>query len=200
MAETVSRSAGHCAEALELLSNQAAEDWQHCADHDDRSLAVAALQRLSVPRAKNLLRYWLEQRQLPPPPSHKLEQIFTEILAAGADRNPHLTWGGAELQRYRQRLYAMAPLPAVPASELRLRPGVELELGAGLGTLSLQSTTGAGLRAAACPADGFLVRFRAGGEICRRPAGASPCAQEMAAGIQRAAVDARALATDLRRR
>ena len=169
-AETVSRSARHCAEALELLANQAAEDWQQCADAEGRSLALAALEKLGAPRIKNLLRYWLERLQLPPPPSHKLEQIFAEVLAAGADRNPYLAWEGAELRRYRQRLYAMAPLPAVPTSELRLRPGMELELGAGLGSLILQTTAGEGLRAAECPADGFVIKFRAGGEICR-PAG-----------------------------
>ena len=170
VAETVSRSARHCAEASELLADQAAEDWRQCADAGCRSLSVAGLQELGAPRMKNVVRYWLQRRQLPSPPARKLEQILAEVLAAGADRNPHLAWAGAELRRYRQRLYVTAPLPAIPASELRLRPGMELELGAGLGILTLQTAAGEGLRPAGCPAEGFVIRFRAGGEICR-PAG-----------------------------
>lgn len=169
-AETVSRSARHCGEALELLVSQAAEDWRHCAENDGRSLAMAALRKLGPPRTKNLLRYWLERLELPPPPAHKLEQILTEVLAAGPDRNPCVAWEGVELRRYRQHIYAMSPLPEVPAMELCLQPGIELDLGAALGKLQLQPAVGEGLKATACPADGFRIRFRAGGEICR-PAG-----------------------------
>lgn len=169
-AATVSRSARHCGEAVELLAALAAEDWNQAADSEGRSLAVTALRKLSVPRAGNLLRFWFDKLELPAPPAHKLEQVFTEVLAAGADRNPRVNWEGAELRRFRGRLYAMAPLPETPAGELRLRLGITQNLGAGLGSLSLQSAEGAGLRAALCPADGLRIRFRSGGEICR-PAG-----------------------------
>lgn len=169
-AETVSRSARHCGEALELLAVQAADDLQHCAQSDFESLALAPLLSLGVPRSKNVLRYWLERLGLPPPSAGKLEQVFAELLAARADRSPCVTWKGAELRRYRGRLYAMPPLPAVPSGERRLYPGVELSLGETAGTLSLQTTRGEGLRLAACPEDGFRVRFRSGGEVCR-PAG-----------------------------
>lgn len=169
-AETVSRSARHCGEALELLLNQAAADWEQCAEAGGASLAIAALRKLGKPRAKNLLRHWLERLNLPPPPAHKLEQVFTEMLTARADRNPCVVWEGAELRRYRQQLYAMPPLAEAPAGGQRLRPGIELELGPGLGSLSLQAVSGEGVSAEACPADGFVVGFRGGGEVCR-PAG-----------------------------
>ncbi|MBU6420706.1 MAG: tRNA lysidine(34) synthetase TilS [Gammaproteobacteria bacterium] len=169
-AETVSRGARHCGEALELLIGQAAEDWKQCASGDGQTLAVVSLRKLGVPRVKNLLRYWLEKLELPLPPARKLEQVFAEVLAAGADRNPCLSWEGAELRRYRQRLYALAPLPEAPAGEFRLLPGHAQDLGMGLGSLQLQAAEGEGLKAAACPEDGLRVRFRAGGEVCR-PAG-----------------------------
>lgn len=166
-AETVSRSARHCGEAVGLLAALAAEDWKQCADGEGRSLAVAALRKLGLPRTKNLLRFWFDQLELPSPPAHKLEQVFTDVLAAGTDRNPRVNWQGAELRRFRGRLYAMAPLPEAPARELRLRPGSTQHLGAGLGNLSLLAADGEGLRAALCPADGFRIGFRSGGEVCR---------------------------------
>lgn len=169
-AETVSRSARHCGEALELLASRAVEDCHQCADSQGRRLAAVALRKLDAARTRNLLRFWLERLGLPSPPAHKLEQILTEVLAAGADRNPCVTWEGAELRRYRQYLYAMPPLPVAPVMELLLLPGMELDLGTGLGSLLLEATEGESLKAAACPAEGFRVRFRSGGEVCR-PAG-----------------------------
>lgn len=166
-AETVNRSARHCGEALELLACQAEGDWKQCTDSAGVSLMLAPLKKLGVPRAKNLLRYWFERMNLPPPPAHKLQQIFSEVLAARADRNPCVTWEGAELRRYRQQLYAMPPLPDAQADGLRLYPSSELNLGSALGSLSLQAVRGDGLRKAACPMDGFEVRFRSGGEVCR---------------------------------
>ena len=169
-AETVSRSARHCGEALELLSGQAAEDWKRCAASDGQTLSIVNMRKLGVPRVKNLLRYWFEKRELPLPSARKLEQVFAEVLAAGADRNPCLSWEGAELRRYRQRLYAIAPLPEVPVMELQLLPGAVQDLGRGLGSLQLQAAKGEGLKATACPVNGLRIRFRAGGELCR-PAG-----------------------------
>jgi tRNA(Ile)-lysidine synthase len=170
--ETVSRSARHCADTLGILTALAGEDLVRCADPEGRTLAVDGLQALAEPRAKNLLRHWLEKLQLPPPPSHKLEQVFTEMLPAGDDRNPCVSWEGAELRRYRQRLYALPPLVDPPAGDYRLQPGAERTLGPGpgLGTLCLEPASGEGLRAAACPAEGFRLGFRTGGELCQ-PAG-----------------------------
>lgn len=169
-AETVSRSARHCAEAMELLALQAADDLQQCTQSDPDSLALPPLLSLGVPRSRNVLRYWIKQLGLPLPPTNKLEQVFSEVLTARADRNPCVTWKGVELRRYRGRLYVMRPLSELPAEEYRLGQGVELDLGGSAGVLSLQTARAEGLRLAMCPEEGFRVRFRSGGEICR-PAG-----------------------------
>ncbi|HVC38325.1 MAG TPA: tRNA lysidine(34) synthetase TilS [Gammaproteobacteria bacterium] len=169
-AATVARSARHCGEALELLAAVAEEDWGHCTEDQGRVLPVAALRKLGTARAKNLLRHWLEKLQLPLPPTHKLEQIIKEVLPARADRNPCVSWEGAEVRRYRGRLYGLFPLPVVPGGELRLTQGEQTALGAGMGTLRLVSAMEGGLRAAGCPAEGLRVCFRSGGEVCK-PAG-----------------------------
>ena len=166
-AETMTRSARHCAEALELLAAVAEEDWSRCADSEGRMLTVAALRGLGKPRAKNLLRYWLERLALPVPPARKLEQIFSEVLPARADRNPCVSWEGAEVHRYRSRLYGLPSFPEASMDEFRLQPGGQQMLGLDLGTLRLVPTTGEGIRATDCPQEGLRVSFRVGGEVCQ---------------------------------
>jgi tRNA(Ile)-lysidine synthase len=164
--DTLLRSARFCAEADGLLKELGAED--HARYGAAGTLPVRALRELSAPRARNLLRHWLQTRQLPMPPAHKLEEIMHQA-GARADRNPCIEWAGAEVRRYRQRLYAQQPVAAVPR-EFRLRPGMAQELGEGLGVLRLMPASGEGLRAALCGPDGLAVAFRHGGESCR-PAG-----------------------------
>jgi tRNA(Ile)-lysidine synthase len=167
-AETVSRTARHCAEALDLLTAQAAEDLKQYAAPDGRSLAMQAVRELPQPRAKQLIRYWLAQCGFMPPPAHKLAQVFTDMLTAGQDRIPNLEWPGAELHRYRDRLYVQPPLPKLPEPFL-IRVGKYQELGPGLGRLALLPAE-TGIRAAACPDASLQVSFRSGGEHCQ-PAG-----------------------------
>lgn len=168
-ATTVSRSARLCAEAEELVDELAAADWAE-AGRGAVSLPLKALESLSEPRARNLLRYWLRGLGLPTPPAHKLDEILNQ-LPARPDRNPCIDWPGGEVRRYRRRLYAQIPLPPPPA-EFTLLPGGGRELGAGLGSLRLVTATGEGIRAGLLPRQGLQVAFRSGGESCR-PAGRS---------------------------
>lgn len=169
-AATFGRSAGHCAEALEVLAVQAERDWERCVDDGGQSLEVPELNRIGRVRAKNLLRHWLDRLRLPQPPAHKLEQVFSEVLPARADRNPCVSWEGAELRRYRHRLFVLHPLPDVSCDGYRLFPDAGCVLKGGLGELRLIACADGGLRAHDCPADGFRVGFRSGGEVCQ-PAG-----------------------------
>lgn len=167
-AETVARTARHCAEALDMLTAGAADDLAHYAGSNPDTLGLQALRELPRPRAKYLIRHWLAQGGFEPPPAHKLEQVFTEMLSARADRIPCVDWSAVELRRYRDRLYAQARLPEVPESFL-IRAGEYRELGPGLGRLGLVPAQ-EGIQSGACPAAGLQVSFRAGGEVCR-PAG-----------------------------
>jgi tRNA(Ile)-lysidine synthase len=167
-AETMARSAGHCGETLELLAAVAEDDLRDCARNEGRMLPVAALERLGKARAKNLLRHWIEKLQLPPPPARKLEQIISELLTAGADRNPCVSWEGAEVRRYRGHLYGLTPLPQPVGSEFNLKLGEAKMLGTGMGALRLaKAMDGERLRSADYPPGGLSVRFRTGGEVCK---------------------------------
>jgi tRNA(Ile)-lysidine synthase len=164
-AETIARTARHCGEAAALLNVQAAEDLKRYIVPADNSLALEAVRTLSRPRAKHLIRYWLTQNGFPAPPSHKLAQVFSDILTARPDRIPSVRWADVELHRYRDRLFAQhgpAPLPA----PFTLRPGEFHDLGVGLGRLGLVPGN-TGIAASACPVAGLEVGFRRGGERCR---------------------------------
>jgi tRNA(Ile)-lysidine synthase len=167
-ATTVARSSAHCGEAVELLTHLAAQDLQLCATDHEQALSVTALQNLGTARAKNLLRHWLEGLRLPLPPTRKLEQVFRDVLPARADRNPCVSWEGAEIRRYRGRVYGLSPLQPAPGGEIMLSRDEPALLGSGMGTLQLSPIAqGERLRAADCPPEGFRVRFRDGGEVCK---------------------------------
>lgn len=138
---TVARSACHLAEASRLLDGLAAADAAQVAD--EGRLTLAALAALPRDRQVNLLRWWLRQEGLRPPPAARLGAALPGFFNARPDGAPALRWDSGEVRRYRGRLYA-------------------LPLGAGTGSFRLVAGQVGGLRlgsgADAC------IRFRAGGE------------------------------------
>ncbi len=159
------RSARLCAEAAQLLDRQADADLATAAGGRSDALTVTVLATLDEVRLRNALRRWLRRLGLPTPGATHLERVRGEVLGAGADRNPRLAWPGAELRRYRERLYALAPRPAHDPGQVLSwsDPAQPLDL-PGDGRLELRPTTGAGLRAAALTGRVLTVRFRQGGE------------------------------------
>lgn len=165
--KVLARSAAHFAENAELLDELAALDLLACAEGD--GLAIPAITSLSLPRQRNLLRYFIRQRGLPLPDHRRLQAILGDLIPAAADALPEVVWPGAELRRYRDTLYAMSPLPTRPAADWQ-QPWDgqgELVLPAGLGRYHLQSMPG-GLRPA-CLQGELTVRLRRGGERLRLP-------------------------------
>jgi len=159
------RSAGHLGDALELLDEQAKRDLEVCAANG--CLAVESLHALSPVRRANVLRYWLRSSGLPAPSTRQLHGLERDVFAAADDRNPVTRWPGAEVHRYRGRLYAFAPLDAVidePRSWLWREP-LPLVDGA-LRIAELNAASGdrePRLSLARLP-DLLTVRYRAGGE------------------------------------
>lgn len=158
----LARSARHCAEASALLEQLAAQDRGRVGNADD-TLSVERLRGLDPARQRNLLRYWLHRRGLPTPDERQLQAVLDELLTAGRDRQPCVHWPGGELRRYRDRLYAMVPIPAPPTADAVLdwdgRAPLVLPDG---GCLVLRSTPTRELPEPLCGP--FTVRFRRGGE------------------------------------
>lgn len=167
VARTLARSAAHCADAAQRLDELAALDLRDAAAadgsvHIDRCLALPA------PRQRHLLRYWLRARDLPLPNAARLDQLLQQARAADGDRYPRTTWPGAEVRRYRGRLYAMRPLPPHDASrQLTWDLVAPLPLPWLGRQLSARFERGVGLSEHRCRAGALTVRFRRGGESCR---------------------------------
>lgn len=158
----LSRSAALAADADRLLAELAAIDYEqvYCGDE----LSVSAMQTLSLARQRNVLRYWLEQHDLPMPSAVKLEQVIHEVMRAREDAQPLVCWPGAELRRFQDKLYAMQPLSSHDSGQVFNWPvGTDLTLPDG------QVLTWQSLLERYADAINVTVRYRQGGERCRLP-------------------------------
>jgi len=167
LGRTLSRVAAHSAEAAALLDQLAAQDF---VTGPDGQLSVTRLEMLDANRQRNLLRYWIRQSGLPAPDSVHLQRIIDEILPAAVDATPLVSWHGAEIRRYRDRLYALEPLPPHDNSRvLDWDMTGRLQLPDG-GVLCAAPAIGLGIKQVLCQSARVTVRFRQGGERCQ-PAG-----------------------------
>lgn len=188
-ARTLARSARLSAEAQAAVETLAAQDLDGLCDgvaEPAGTLAVAGLRALAPARARAALRLWIERLGLPLPPAARLDSVLRDLLPARRDAGPCVCWPGAELHRFRERLHAFAPLPALPHGLCLDWPdGAGLSV-PGLGTLCWQPARGAGLDAARLAGRPVTLRLRAGGERFR-PAGRRH-AQELKKLLQAAGI------------
>jgi tRNA(Ile)-lysidine synthase len=171
LSATLSRSAGHCAEAALMLEDQARQDLNALVELSQDTLPVSGLNRLSPARQRNLLRHWVTGRAGTSPSEAVLVRVVNDILDSRADAEACVRWGAWELRRYRDRLYLLPQvlLHDFPGS-IEWRPETALELPQVGGVLSTRRCTGSGVRAAAFAGAEVHVSWRRGGERCR-PAG-----------------------------
>jgi tRNA(Ile)-lysidine synthase len=169
----LARSAGHFAETSALLEQVAHDDAAHAQGGCSGTLSVSALLGLSLARRRNLLRHWLRRRGFGVPDTSRLQSILDNVLTARADAVPQVAWTGCEVRRYRDDLYAMAPLGPAPAAPIPWDPRRPLDLPDGLGRLEAVPATGRGVRADVLSRGPLTVRFRRGGERCRPAPGAA---------------------------
>lgn len=166
VARSAVRSAGHLAEARELLAAVASDDLQAAAI--GRCLDMRVLRRLSPPRRRNLIRYWLEQQHARAPSTRKLAALENDILVAHPDRTPQARWDNVEVRRHGERLYCDIARPAVDpqTTSLSWSWSQALPLPLGLGELQMQPSAHRGLAQARLP-ERLQVGFRRGGERIR---------------------------------
>lgn len=99
----LARTASHLAEANQLLESMAALDAETLLV--DSSLCLKGLAQLSLPRAKNLLRWWFLKNKLAMPAAEHLAQIIQQLLHAKTDADLLIQLQHLTLRRYQQRAY-----------------------------------------------------------------------------------------------
>jgi tRNA(Ile)-lysidine synthase len=163
----VARSARLCAEAAEIVDDQAGKD---VAGLCGNRLSLKHLERLSEARQRNGLRYALRQLGLAVPSARQLGQALATMLETRADGQPVAAWPGVRLRRYRDDLWLFAeqedPAGACGPEDYIWPTDAVLEMGAVRGNLQLQAATGSGIAVDFCAAD-LRVKFRTGGEQLR---------------------------------
>jgi len=165
--KTLSRSASHCAEAQQLIEEEARNNLQEMLHSQDNSIGVADVADLPPSRARAVIRTWINDAGLRLPDTARLDRVLKEMLTAREDRNPVVNWADVELRRYRDRLYLMSALREVaPTTELDWDGETPLKLPSGLGTLSVGAAE-TGISREAWERGQITVCFRVGGERCR---------------------------------
>lgn len=160
------RSAVLAGEAAQLLDQLADADYRQLGDRPDR-LALHKLRQLRPERQRNVLRYVIRELGLPSPPARQLEGVTTELLSAREDAQPVVQWKGAEIRRYRDKVYVLARAAAQDTDDLIpvvIPPDTQsIALGPGRGDLTLEPGAAGGLAERVVKA-GLEVRYRTGGE------------------------------------
>lgn len=169
-AASLGRSAGLASEASALLNELADLDLAEAgfSPGPPATLRVPALRSLSAARQRNLLRRAIGRCGFPSAPARRLVEAVETLLPASEYAQPLVRWPGAELRRYRDRLFLLqSPAVLPPARSLWLpADGTPLALGPGLGSLHLSGGDGGGI-ARDRIGGGLEVRFRGGGEKLR---------------------------------
>lgn len=163
--DTLGRSAQHFAEADGLLDDLARLDGAE-ALHDG-TLAVAALRALSLPRAKNLLRYFLHQSAAPMPQAVQLADMLEQLCGARDDAAVCIAFGKHwQVRRYRGRVH-VTRLPTAFDSGLTLPWQGEAELDWPALAARVTFRPGAEISLAKLQGGPVTLRFRQGGERLR---------------------------------
>ena len=155
------RSAGHAAEASQLLANLAEIDLLALGGQPDR-LPIDGLLDLSAARQRNLLRYALRNLGLSTPTAMQLSRVINEVIPARRDAQPLVSWPGAAVRRYRNGLYLL-PEKLIESPAAIEVSSDDVPLGTGLGVLQFVRGAARGLSERLWTRD-IQVRFRHGGE------------------------------------
>ncbi|MDP3743916.1 MAG: tRNA lysidine(34) synthetase TilS [Methylotenera sp.] len=137
----LARTASHLAEANTLLDTLATLDAGELLLNN--SLCLHGLRQLDIPRAKNVLRWWLAQNQLAMPTAEHLTEIIQQLLNAKLDADLSIKLQHLTLKRYQQRAYLCIDNAAEPF-DMVWNGEAALTLPNG-GQLQFKQVSGAGL-------------------------------------------------------
>ncbi len=105
IAPALTRFIHHAHETQSLLNELAAMDYQQIKHPSHPCLRLPLLQEKSEARQTLVIRYWLRQQPILPPPLRQLTTFLQQVNDAQPDRHPSLSWQNWTLQRYQQGLW-----------------------------------------------------------------------------------------------
>ena len=120
---SIDRAARHFRHAHGLLEEIARQDydelWEpaaNCCLGQHGCMEVVGLERLSVGRRFNLLRYWMSRNGYKSPGAKRLDELWRQANLARGDGNVRVAWPDTEFRRFRAYLYLLprqivGPLP-----------------------------------------------------------------------------------------
>src|SRR5512143_352035 len=161
---TLARAAALQADAAELLDDLARLDARASIAGD--RLDCAALARLSTPRARNLLRHFIEQHGQTMPSLRRLDEALHQLRDAHADARVRVNLGQVELWRYRGGAY-LVPVVPPDAGPVRWHGEATVWVPAAGVSVRMDRRTGTGLKQAALAAGQVTLGVRQGGECMR---------------------------------
>jgi len=98
--DTFARSAGHAAQAQDLLDEVGAQDLQRVCDASGGLLMIKSVQVFSRPRQANTVRHWLKTRFQVIPSTAQLEELLDQVAACTTrGHRIHLKVGQGFVQR-----------------------------------------------------------------------------------------------------
>ena len=165
---TLARAAALQADAAGLLDDLARLDAVEAIAAD--RLDCAALGRLSTPRARNLLRYFIEQHGQPMPSARRLDEALHQLRDAQADARLRVRLGAVEVWRFRGGAY-LAPLAPDTVQPVVWQGEASLWVPAAGVCVQMEAVTGAGLKRDVLAAGEVTLGVRQGGERLRLHAG-----------------------------
>jgi len=134
---------------------------------NNNQLSISGLQTLSLHRKKNVLRYWLHNKNnLSMPDSTHLMRILNEVLTAAEDAEPCVSWSDAIVRRYNNYLYADSLITKEDFIETINWKSNEV-FNVNSKQLVTEELLGQGLSAKKLQSQNVTIRFRQGGEVCR---------------------------------
>lgn len=161
---TLARAAALQADAAELLDDLARLDAAEAIAAD--RLDCDMLARLSAPRARNLLRHFIEQHGQPMPSARRLNEALHQLLGARHDACLRVKLGPVDLWRFRGGAY-LAPAAPVSAPPVRWKGEAVVWVPAAGVNVHLDAVTGSGLKRAVLAASEVTFGVRQGGERLR---------------------------------
>lgn len=167
--KTVSRSAGHCAEAQAFIGQAAENLLDRVLNPDDKTLAISELQLLDRYRQQLVIRQWFASFGLKMPSRAFVGRVLDEMAETPGSGDPILYNQGHSIRRYRGRLFCL------PRSEPEPEPG-DISWPQGGETLALPGgrqlqcvSATDGIDAGLWQTSEITVRFRRGGEKISLP-------------------------------